>query len=127
MDQQLVDDVRLIIGDLDNDTERRLLTDQQISRYLTLNVSPSGNETAQVKRAAAAALETIATSEALLSKKIRTQDRSTDGPAVADALRKHAWRLRQEADQAEGQDSFFEISTVTERAPIEGEETRCPW
>ncbi len=46
---------------------------------------------------AAAALETIARSEALVSKKISTQDLSTDGPAVAKELRESAKALRAQA------------------------------
>lgn len=54
-----------------------------------------------VKRAAAASLEAISTSEALVSKKISTQDLSTDGPAVAKDLRERAKILRQQADDAD--------------------------
>ncbi len=46
---------------------------------------------------AAAALETIARSEVLVSKKISTQDLSTDGPAVAKELRESAKALRAQA------------------------------
>ena len=49
--------------------------------------------------AAADALDAIAASEALVSKKITTQDLSTDGPAVAAELRKQAAGLRARADQ----------------------------
>ena len=45
------------------------------------------------------ALDAIAASEALVSKKITTQDLSTDGPAVAAELRKQAAGLRARADQ----------------------------
>lgn len=73
--------VRLLIADLPKDGEAgcgtgTLLTDVQVEDLLDLS---GGN----VKRAAARALRTIATSEVLLSKKITQQDLSVDGPAVA--------------------------------------------
>ena len=49
------------------------------------------------KRAAAAALGAIAASEVLVSKKIRTLDLQTDGPAVAAELRAAAKALRDQA------------------------------
>lgn len=80
--------VRLLVTDL---TEPALLTDEQITALLAME---GGN----VKAAAAAALETIARSETLISKKIRTQDLATDGPAVAQELRASAAALRAQAD-----------------------------
>ena len=82
--------VRLLIAD----TDRDIFEDGEIKSFLTINDG-------SIKRAAADALDTIASSEALLSKKISTQDRSTDGPAVADALRKHADALRARAKEEE--------------------------
>ncbi|MEV1315364.1 hypothetical protein AB0J14_04685 [Micromonospora arborensis] len=81
--------VRLLIADV-NATDP-LFTDDQIVSFLTLEGG--------VKRAAAAALETIARSELLLSKKITTQDLSVDGPAVAAELRLQAKALRDQARQ----------------------------
>lgn len=81
--------VRLLCTDLNEVAP--LLTDAQITALLTLE---SGN----VRLAAAQALDTIASSEALVSKKIRTQDLQTDGPAVAEELRKRAEALRRQAD-----------------------------
>lgn len=110
------DDVRLIIGDLDE--ANRLFSDDQLGSFLTLNRG-------SVKRAAADALDTIASSEALLSKKITTQDRATDGPAVADALRKHADSLRkraQEEDDAAEDAPFFDVLPICGRGKREGEE-----
>ena len=95
--------VRLLIGD----TEKDIFEDEELTQFLNLNQE-------SVKRAAADALDTIASSEALLSKKITTQDRSTDGPAVADALRRHAEALRRQAqeEEAEGEDSFAFVFPV---------------
>lgn len=83
--------VRLLIPDTDPDNH--LLQDAEITALLALEAS-------DVRRAAAAALELIASSEALVSKKIRTQDLSTDGPAVARELRERATLLRTQADEA---------------------------
>lgn len=84
--------VRMLATDLDEVSP--LLSDAQITRMLTL----SGG---RIRRAAALALDTIAASEALVSKKIRTLDLSTDGPAVARELRELAKRLREEDDEGE--------------------------
>lgn len=91
-------DVRLLIAD----TEADIFDDSEITQFLVINQG-------SVKRAAADALDTIASSEALLSKKITTQDRSTDGPAVADALRRHAeaLRTRAQAEEDAAEDSPF--------------------
>lgn len=108
--------VRLLIAD--TDVDNLVLDDEQIAGFLDIHGGV-------VKRAAAAALDTIASSEALLSKKIRTQDRQTDGPAVADALRKHAAALRAEADAEDTQEeeSFFLLTEpLRPRVRAEGEE-----
>ncbi|WBL18514.1 hypothetical protein [Citricoccus sp. NR2] len=52
------------------------------------------------------ALLTIAMSEALLSKKITTQDLSTDGPAVAASLMKLADYYKAQADTEAGETYF---------------------
>jgi hypothetical protein len=83
--------VRLLVPD--NDVDNHLLEDADITALLTLEAS-------DVRRAAATALELIASSEALVSKKIKTQDLSTDGPAVARELRERAKQLRAQAEEA---------------------------
>jgi hypothetical protein len=80
--------VRLLIPDTDEDN--LLLTDDKITAFL-------GMETG-VKRAAALALETIASNEALVGKVIKTQDLSTDGTRVSAELRARAAQLRRQAD-----------------------------
>ena len=82
--------VRLLIPDT-NETYP-ILTDEQIGAFLSL-------EGGVVKRAAAAAIETVATNEALVSKVIKSQDLSTDGSKVSLELRLRARELRRQADQ----------------------------
>lgn len=84
--------VRLLIADVDH--ENPILTDLQVAGLLHYT---DGN----VDRAAARGLRLIATSETLLSKKITTQDLSTDGPAVAAELRAQAAELDAKADEAD--------------------------
>lgn len=88
-----LDTVRLLIADTSTDPAKRILTDEQVQTFLTL-------EDDNVKLAAAQALDAIASSEVLVSKVIRTQDLSTDGAKTAAALREHAAELRAQAQQA---------------------------
>lgn len=88
--------VRLLIADLGTG-DAQLLTDDQIGTLLDL-------EDGSIKLGAADCLDAIAVSEVLVSKKITTQDLSTDGPAVAAELRARAAALRQQA--AADDDSF---------------------
>lgn len=89
--------VRLLIAD--TDPANQLLTDNQLTSLLKLN----GDDE---RLAAADALETIAVSEVLVSKKIRTQDLQTDGPAVSAELRQLAKRLRDQVAGGESYDGF---------------------
>jgi hypothetical protein len=101
-----VGQVRLLIADVDEGSP--LFTDAQIAAFLSMNGG-------KVRRGAAQALDVIAGSEVLVSKKIRTQDLATDGPAVAKELRAMASELRRQEDNAEGDDeaSGFEIAEFT--------------
>ena len=94
--------VRLLISDVD--PNNLVLTDAQVTGFLAIN---DGN----VRRAAADALDTIATSEVLVSKVIRTQDLSTDGTKVATVLRDQAKALRAQADAADSaaDDGVFDV------------------
>lgn len=114
-----VQQVRLLIADLD-EGENQIFTDDQLEGFLSITRQ-------SVKRAAADALDAIATSEALISKKLRTLDRESDGPAVADALRKHAASLRQRAKEEEDlmdDEPFFMAFDLTGPDRQEGEEMR---
>src|SRR3569623_1873937 len=89
--------VRLLISHVDQSA--LIFTDQEINGFLTLEGG--------VKLAAAQALDTIASNEALLFKKVRAgRLMETDGPAVAKALRDHAEALRGQTYE----DGSFEIS-----------------
>lgn len=92
---------RLLAGDVDT-TAGLLLTDQQMQALLDME---GGDE----RLAAAQALDIIASSEALISKKIQTQDLQTDGPATAKALRAQAVELRRQSDEGAGDAGGFDI------------------
>ncbi|GAA0403050.1 hypothetical protein GCM10009530_63790 [Microbispora corallina] len=97
-----VGQVRLLIPDTDE--ANPLLSDAQIGGYLAM-------EGGDVKLAAAQALDAIASSEALISKKLTTMDgASTDGPAVAAELRARAQALRDQVAEGLGDaDAGFDI------------------
>lgn len=69
-----------------------LFDDARLQAFLTIN---NGG----VRFAAADCIDAIADNEALVLKKIRTEDLQTDGPATANALRLHATSLRAQAKQ----------------------------
>lgn len=94
--------VRLLIPDTEAVFDgTTLFTDEDITGYLTI-----AGESAL--RAAAYAILAIANTEALISKVIKTQDLSTDGSKVADALRRTADVLLARADREESMaDEFY--------------------
>lgn len=86
--------------------EHALLSDEDILAFLELN---DGN----VRRAAADALDTIASSESLIQKRITILDLKTEGDAVAKSLREHAKRLRDaEMDATEEDDDLFDYAEM---------------
>ncbi|NUS58675.1 MAG: hypothetical protein HOV66_28060 [Streptomycetaceae bacterium] len=96
-----LDLVRLLINDPAGTNE--LFADTDITAFLQL-------EGGSVKRAAAQAIDTIADNEVLVAKVIRTQAGiSTDGARVADALRKRAAVLREQALEDDEDAGFFEL------------------
>jgi len=109
--------VRLLTADLDPTAP--LIADDVLQGYLALQ---EGN----VHRAAADVLDAMATSEVLLSKKIRSQDLQTDGPAVAAELRKQAVALRARADaiDAQADAGYFEFIPQVD---LYAEATERPW
>lgn len=90
-----------------------LVPDEQLNVFIALNSGIYG--------AASDALIALATNEALVSKKIRTEGGlQTDGPAVAQRLLDLAkeYRKRQDdEDDAAGADASFEIINFTEFYP----------
>lgn len=99
--------IRLLIADTASPS---IFTDEELQTYLDIWAGDGAPSRGDVFRAAADALEAIAISEVLIAKKIRTQDLTTDGPAVAEALRKLAASLRQRAeDEDAAANGIFEI------------------
>jgi hypothetical protein len=93
--------VRLLITDTDHDNP--IFQDNEIDFFLS-TTAVDGND---VNLAGAKALETIAASEVLVQKKIKLLDITTDGPAVAAALRTSAKLLREQSE-SEGDIDFIE-------------------
>lgn len=119
MDQaQMIRLVRRTVADPDG----TLFTDQDVTDALAMY----GQDTDQhaVKLAAADLLDMVAVSEALVSKKITTQDLSVDGVALSAELRQHAARLRGEVQrdrETEGE-AFYVVVPGRQRRHHEGEE-----
>lgn len=111
-----VGQVRLNIADVHDDPAQRLLTDPQISALI------KGNRDS-VNRASWRALIIIASSEVLISKKLKTQDVQTDGPATSAELRLLAatyLAAAQEDETKEDEDSdegFMFVSFAGSRKP----------
>jgi hypothetical protein len=87
--------VRMLITD--RNEAKAIFTDAEIDAFLEL-------EDQGVRRAAAAALETIATDQALVLKVITTLDLQTDGAKLSDSLLKRARALRDTDDELGGFD-----------------------
>ena len=81
--------VRLLIPD--NQQEGYIFEDEEIDAFLLMESS--------VRRAAALALETMASNEAYVLKVITLLDLKTDGAKTAEALMKRAKVLRDQADR----------------------------
>ena len=97
-----IDIIRLNITDT-AEPPSQLFRDEQLQAWLT-------QYDGSINRATYRALVTIATSTVLVSKKIRTQDLTTDGPAEAAALLALAKTYKDEADATDADaGSFFEI------------------
>lgn len=90
----------------DNSATSYVFEDEEIEVFYSL-------EGSSLKRAAALALETIASNEAMVLKVIRLLDIQTDGAKVADALLKRAALLRKQADDEEtAADAGFDIAEM---------------
>jgi len=84
--------VRLLCTD--SVAANEIFSDADITAFMAL-------EAGNVRRSAALALETIASSEVLVQKRIRLLEISTDGPAESAELLKRAALLRKQADDIE--------------------------
>lgn len=81
-----------------------MFTDDEIEDFLAVGGG-------SVLRAAGYANLAIATSETLISKKIRTQDLQTDGPSVANALinKANALFIRADKEDSQAEQNYFDI------------------
>lgn len=86
--------VRLLCTD--TSSAEQIFDDSEISAFLTLE--------GDVRRAAALALETLASSENRIQKAIRISNLQTNGPAVAAEFRERAKALRDQAVEADARD-----------------------
>lgn len=110
--------VRVNLGETPSNPETHLLNDEQLNVWL----DAYDNDT---DRATASALLTIAATEVLVSKKIRTQDLQTDGPAVSAELRALAREYQNRADSKEsGAVHFAGYIDPRDTRPSEAEEHR---
>jgi hypothetical protein len=93
--------VRLLIPD--TNCESYVFEDDEIDAFISLETD--------VRRSAAMALETIASSQAMTLKVIRLLDLQTDGASVAKSLMLRASALRKQAEDAEAMeaDGGFEV------------------
>ncbi len=73
--------------------------------------------TVHIRRAAADAVDALATSEALISKVIKTEDLQTDGAKLANALIQRAIQLRRQADKEEDDLTAATAFTVVDFEP----------
>lgn len=110
--------VRLLIADVDE--ANALFEDASIQAFLDLWGG-------SVFRAAAQAAEAIAVSEVLISKKIRTQDLATDGPAVTKELRELAASLRERATEVTEDGETFAMDIVPFEDPLLTSDSWSPW
>jgi hypothetical protein len=108
-----VGQVRLLIGDTVQDHGGEyIFSDDFLSGYLTVNAG-------SVRYAAADALDVLATNEAYISKKIRSEAIQTDGASVANAIRLHAAALRARARQADEElDAAGAVEIVDFQDPV---------
>lgn len=105
--------VRLLIPD--RVAAEPIFEDEEIEAFLSI-------EDDDVRRAAALALETIASDQAYTLKVIKTLDLQTDGAKTSDALLKRAEKLRGQADkadadaEAEEDGGLFDIAEMPDTA-----------
>jgi len=84
-----------------------LMDDGQLNSFLALNAN-------KLYGAAADVLLALAANEALVSKKIRTEDLSTDGSVIANSLRQVAAEFRDRQKEADLDDAALEAFELVE-------------
>lgn len=100
-------------------------SDAEVEAFLSEYAEDPDTATrSQVKRAAADLIDALANNEALVLKKIKTEDLETDGPATANALRAGARALRDRAIEEEAAESAF-VGVIPFRHFHP--QTRVPW
>lgn len=92
--------VRLLINDVDENNF--VFTETEIAAFLSI-------EGDAVKLAAAQAIDSQATNEALAAKVLKDHQLTTDGAKLADAMRKHAANLRAQHESSTDADGYFEV------------------
>jgi hypothetical protein len=97
-----IDTVRLLCADVNDDPTKVLLTDPQLQSFLDL-------EGGSIRLAAAQGLDTIASSEVLVSKVITANGLTTNGAAVSKELRARAESLREQENLYGDDGGYFEI------------------
>ena len=103
----LIPDVVKLVDPRDLQAEPEyIFSDDQIAGFLAI-------ERGNVKRAAASAVDVIATDEALVLKVIKTDDKETDGSKLLKELSVRAARLRADADREELGDTVFDLAEFT--------------
>lgn len=93
-----------------------IFSDAQIQAYLAMARD-------NVFRAAAFAVNTLATSEGLILKVLKSDDRQTDGAKLAEALGKRAEWLRKQAEEEDEELALYEAFNIypyDEHPPLEG-------
>lgn len=95
-----------------------LFTDSHLAGLLSLNgATPDDYKSWNIKRAAADAVDALATSEALISKVIKTEDLQTDGAKLANALVQRAVQLRRSAEDEEESADLETAFTIVDFIP----------
>lgn len=101
-------------------------SDVEITGFIIEYTGADTNDASRqhIRRAAADVIDALANNEALVLKKIKTEDLETDGPATANALRAGARALRQQADEEDETDNaVFAIFPFKH----DHKQTRLPW
>ena len=93
--------IRLLI--MDKETTDYIFTDAELTEFYSL-------EDSSIFCAAALALESIASNEAYVQKRIKILDITTDGPAVAKSLLERAKILREKAAEADWDIDWAEMA-----------------